>query len=258
MAYITGKGRYDNYTSRYDVYLFTLRDYVELLLRRYNGRYINRSDMPIHSGYLLEFVDIDKATEFILAASESHEDDGDITTYVLPHTDGNELPVYATTKKGVNAVYIGLSEYKEALDRFEQQNPTEELVAPTLTAMDPDFDLWGTPASALQDNVEVNGTVITGQIKYLAEGALVDQWGAGNFIALQALADDWTQYTSVKIGMNPSEGSGLVDIINDPDKNGAFKITDKDTQKFVVEATNGVITKRIEYDLSELELASEA
>ena len=35
--------------------------------------------------------------------------------------------------------------------------------------------------------------------------------------------------------MNPSMGSGLVEIIEDPDKNGIAKVTDKDRQWFVIE-----------------------
>ena len=34
--------------------------------------------------------------------------------------------------------------------------------------------------------------------------------------------------------MTPSYGDGLVEIIDDPDKNGAFKITNKDEQKFEI------------------------
>ncbi len=58
--------------------------------------------------------------------------------------------------------------------------------------------------------------------------------------------------TSVKVGLNPSVSSGLVEIINDPDKNGAFKVTDKEGQKFRVVTTtpNGQTSK--EYDLSGL------
>lgn len=61
---------------------------------------------------------------------------------------------------------------------------------------------------------------------------------------------------SAKVGMNPSQGSGLVEL--DSDMNGVFKVTNKDTQKFVVQFTdaNGV-SKQFEYDLSGLTLAEE-
>lgn len=58
--------------------------------------------------------------------------------------------------------------------------------------------------------------------------------------------------TSVKVGMEPSQGSGLVEILTDPDKNGVFKVTDKAAQKFVVVSTvNGFTNKQV-FDLSEL------
>lgn len=57
--------------------------------------------------------------------------------------------------------------------------------------------------------------------------------------------------------MDPSVSSGLVEILTDPDKNGVFKVTNKDTQKFVVVATNGVFTERQEYDLRGLQLMTE-
>ena len=97
---------------------------------------------------------------------------------------------------------------------------------------------------------------IRGTLKYLDEtngGAIVDTWGQGNFIALKFEIND-PSVTSVKVGLDPSEGSGLVEIIDDPDKNGVFKITDKDTQSFKVIQTNGVKTKIQTFDLSGLEL----
>ena len=66
------------------------------------------------------------------------------------------------------------------------------------------------------------------------------------------MARDWDEYTSVKVGLDPSAGSGLVEVIDDPDKNGVFKITNKDGQKFVIEAKNGTETKRQVFDLSAL------
>ena len=76
-------------------------------------------------------------------------------------------------------------------------------------------------------------------------------WGAGNFLALK-FTDIDADATSVKVGLDPSQGSGLVEIINDPDKDGVFKITDKDTQKFVVVQSDGLYTKKQTFDLSDL------
>ena len=56
------------------------------------------------------------------------------------------------------------------------------------------------------------------------------------------------------VGLEPSEGSGLADLYNDPDKNGVFKITNKDVQKLVV--VTGCDGYRLveRYDLSGLTL----
>lgn len=74
---------------------------------------------------------------------------------------------------------------------------------------------------------------------------------------LKFSATDWDDYTSVKVGMDPSVSSGLVEILDDPDKNGVFKVTDKDTQKFKVVATDGTYTTETVYDLSELVLETD-
>ena len=104
----------------------------------------------------------------------------------------------------------------------------------------------------MQSDIQVGANAITGTLKYLDEGALVDTWGAGNFIALK-FSDIPATATSVKVGLDPSQSSGLVEIINDPDKNGAFKVTST-TQKFKVVVTDGTNTKTTVYDLSGLTL----
>jgi len=52
--------------------------------------------------------------------------------------------------------------------------------------------------------------------------------------------------------MTPSQSSGLVEIINDPDKNGVFKVTNKDAQKFTVVTSDGINKTVKYYDLSGL------
>lgn len=108
----------------------------------------------------------------------------------------------------------------------------------------------------MQDDIEVDGDKITGTLKYLDEGQLVTDWGEGNFLALQFSNID-TRLTSVKVGLAPSEGSGLVELINDPDKSGVFKITDKDEQKLTVQISDGRDTQTKYYDLSDLECQSD-
>ena len=117
----------------------------------------------------------------------------------------------------------------------------------------------------IQTGITVKGTAgagntaITGNLKFI-EGGIASSGplaGDGYFMAMDFIADDWSEYDDVKVGLNPSQGTGLVSIIDDPDKNGVFKITDKDTQVFVIEYTpkNGsAIT--VNYDLSGLKLSS--
>lgn len=73
------------------------------------------------------------------------------------------------------------------------------------------------------------------------------------------LADnDFTDLESVKVGFVPSEGTGLVEMIDDPDKNMVGKITNKDTQIFTVVQTAADGRKKTQrYDLSGLTLESE-
>lgn len=82
-------------------------------------------------------------------------------------------------------------------------------------------------------------------------GPIAGYWGAGNFMVLH-FKDVDPRLTSVKVGMDPSEGSGLVELLGDPDMNCVAKVTDKDTQTFVVEKSDGITTTRQVYDLSGL------
>lgn len=112
--------------------------------------------------------------------------------------------------------------------------------------------IYETPVSDIQDDdVVVSGKKITGTLKYLADGPIAGYWGAGNFLALK-FSDLDPNATSIKVGMNPSQGSGLQEIIGDPDLNGVFKVTDKDVQTFRVVITDGHMTKTTDYDLSDL------
>ena len=115
--------------------------------------------------------------------------------------------------------------------------------------------IYGITVSTLQaEDVAVNGTAITGTLKYIGSGEPATTWGAGNFIALN-FDDLATNATSIKVGLEPSVSSGLVEI-SEEDHSGIFKITDKDNQKFVTVVTDGVHTVKTEYDLRGLTLNS--
>lgn len=124
----------------------------------------------------------------------------------------------------------------------------------TVKAESQSTQIYDTAVSDIQDSdVAVNGNKIVGTLKYLEDGPIAGYWGDGNFLALK-FSDVDPRATSIKVGLNPSEGSGLVELLGDPDMNGVFKITDKTTQKFRVVITDGHVTKTTDYDLSGLTL----
>ena len=109
---------------------------------------------------------------------------------------------------------------------------------------------YGTDIADIQTNVKVNGGKITGTLKKLTSGSLVDTWGEGYFIALKWTID--ADATSVLIGMTPSESSGLVEGIDDTDRDGVFKVTDKDLQQFTVITRDANETHSQFFDLTGL------
>ena len=119
----------------------------------------------------------------------------------------------------------------------------------TVEAEDGETSLFGRKVKTMQTGITIADGAITGTLKYISSGAMAQDWGAGNFLCLKVPDADITNMT-VKVGLNPSQGSGLVAL--DADKNGVFKVTDKDLQKFVVLQQDGVNTKIQTFDLSGL------
>ena len=120
----------------------------------------------------------------------------------------------------------------------------------------PTVEMFGTLVSDMQTGVAVDGKRIVGTLQFLDTGALVDRWGEGNFLALR-FDDIDPAATSVKVGLDPSYGGGLVEIIDDPDRDGAFKITNKDEQKFLVVTSDGENEMTQSYDLTGLTCETE-
>ena len=110
----------------------------------------------------------------------------------------------------------------------------------------------------MQTGVSVSDGAITGTLKFIEGGIAPGTLsGDGYFLALKFTSSDWGQYSSVKVGLDPSStGMPLQDLLSDPDKDGVFKITDKDAQNLVVEVSDGTTTSTFNYDLSGLTLAA--
>ena len=108
-----------------------------------------------------------------------------------------------------------------------------------------------TPAD-FQDDVEVKGNKITGTLTFV-EGGLSPAGplsGDGYFLALK-WSDPAEGVTSLKVGLQPSEGTGLVEAIDDADHNGVFKIASKD-QKLVLWQSNATKSTKQVFDLTGL------
>lgn len=92
--------------------------------------------------------------------------------------------------------------------------------------------------SDLQSDVAIANGNITGTLRHVDSGALARDWGPGNFIALAfAPSEADTTATTYKVGVIPSEGSGLVEL--DSDMDAVLKVTDKDAQRLVVVTSDG-------------------
>lgn len=99
-----------------------------------------------------------------------------------------------------------------------------------------------------------NGKV-TGSLQFI-EGGLAPSGplaGDGYFLALK-WSNPQETVTSLKVGIIPSQGSGLVESIDDTDRNGVFKVTDKTSQDIVIIQRDGKNTNTQTLDLSGLTL----
>ena len=124
---------------------------------------------------------------------------------------------------------------------------------PTVEAENSGENLFGTDVSAMQTNLLVGSDGITGTLHKLTSGQIAGYWGDGYFMALKFPDANLTKY-KIEVGLNPSVSSGLVEL--DSDKNGVFKVTDKDAQKLAVSVTDRTTNENFvfEWDLSELVL----
>ena len=114
---------------------------------------------------------------------------------------------------------------------------------------------YGHKVNTYQTGVQVNGDEVTGTLKFV-QGGLAETGplaGDGYFLAL-----NWSEpaagITSIKLGLNPSMGTGLVEGIGDQDRIIVCKVTDKNTQDFYVVQSDGTHKLTQGFDLSGLTL----
>ena len=110
--------------------------------------------------------------------------------------------------------------------------------------------------SDIQDGVTLSGNKFSGDSKYLSgSNAITDVWGEGNFIAVTFSADNWNAYDSVKVGLEPTQGAGMQELIGHlDDLDSVFKIGNDVTQKLKIVAKKGTKVTTQVFDLSGLNL----
>lgn len=126
----------------------------------------------------------------------------------------------------------------------------------TLGAESQGTTIYSASVSSLQKNdITVTNGKVSGTLKYFdTPGEIVDYWGAGYFFAFKITGED-AHSTKTLLGLEPSMGTGLVDIHGDLDMNGIAKIEDPATQRFKVIQSDNAGHRNVQYwDLSGLTL----
>ena len=91
---------------------------------------------------------------------------------------------------------------------------------------------WGTAVSEMQAaNINIQGSTITGTLKYVATGALVDDWHVHHFIALKFI--DSNEASDIKVGLK-----NLVSL--DEDMNAVLAIESNKQLLRIKSYVNGV------------------
>lgn len=174
-----------------------------------------------------------------------------VTNLIGVHANGN----YNTVVGELFAI-MGMvlwAEYQDGIAVITvDANPLD---AVTLSPESSGTDLWGTPVSAIQNNISIANGKIKGNLTKLTSGQLVTDWGEGYFLCV-----NWTNWddgiNSIKVGVVPSEGSGMIEAYSDlASHNGVFKVTDKNKQDLVIiQSTEAGKNLTQVWDLSELTL----
>lgn len=129
------------------------------------------------------------------------------------------------------------------------------LSALTLTEPPTELDFWGISCEECQDDIVFSGNEITGKLFEMTDESktIVADKGPGYYICIKFTNID-SDATKVMVGIEPSMGSGMQDLTNDPDKAGIFKVTYKDSQVIKVVQSNAGHKLTQCFSLSGLEL----
>ena len=169
------------------------------------------------------------------------------------HEDGN----YTRMQEETVAV-SGITFFAERPDGVIVGTIGSELLKDvTVSVLGSSSSVYGVDVSDIQSNVTLEGKKFTGTSKFLSgSNAITDVWGEGNFVAVTFTADNWNAYDSVKVGLEPSQGSGAAELIGHlDDLDSVFKVGNPITQKLKIVASKaGKPSKTQVFDLSGLTL----
>lgn len=179
------------------------------------------------------------------------------TGFIGVHEDGN----YQRMQEETVAIE-GVTFFAERDDGVVVGTIGSEILKPIgVSVMGGTSTVYGVDVSDIQNNVSLTGNDFAGTLKYLTgDNAIVNEWGEGNFLAITFTADNWSDYDSVKVGLEPSQSAGMQELIGHlDDLDSVFKIGNDATQKFKIIASKaGKPTRTQVYDLSGLILEEDA
>ena len=179
------------------------------------------------------------------------------TGFIGVHEDGN----YQRMQEETVAI-AGITFFAERDDGVLVGTIGSEILKPIgVSVMGGTSTVYGVDVSDIQNNVSLTGNDFAGTLKYLSgSNAITDVWGEGNFLAITFTADNWSAYDSVKVGLEPSQGSGMVELIGHlDDLDSVFKIGNDVSQKFKIVAKKAGKPDHVQvFDLSGLVLEDEA
>lgn len=169
----------------------------------------------------------------------------------------HEAPDYDRLTEETIAV-SGVTIFAEMPDGvFVGSFQSEPLAKVTPSVLASGSSVYGVSVGNIQDGVTLTGNSFAGTLKYLdGDNAIVNKWGAGHFLAITFDAT-WSNYDKVMVGLEPTQGSGPVDLIqNLDDLDSVFKIGNDVAQKLKIVASKAGKADRVQvYDLSGLVLA---
>lgn len=129
-----------------------------------------------------------------------------------------------------------------------EDGPADLTITPTLDSVTL-YD--GKVASDLQSDVVITDNVISLKSKFI-EGGLAESGplaGDGYFMALTWSAPA-SGVTTLKVGVIPTQGTGLVDALSDPDRTVVVKLDNTQHQRFVIYTSDDETSNTQTFDLN--------